>query len=200
MSGISGCLRISGWFSLVVVEQASEERPSSDRPNVFRWWAIRRRHAALPEQEIVERLVRSDRIVVRNERLHDVIEMPQPEAEEMVQAFTFERADPRLRVAVGHRRGDAWAYDLDAGDQEWGGSVFGASGRKADRWPARGGAAQDQRAGRKGRYQVVSRGGRDLRGRANLAGRRRKSARWATWWLIHSMTAATPWLEGSWVR
>jgi hypothetical protein len=43
MSGIPGFRRISGSFSVVVVEQASEERPSSDRPNVFRWWAISKR-------------------------------------------------------------------------------------------------------------------------------------------------------------
>jgi hypothetical protein len=35
--------------------------------------------------------------------LHDVVQMSQAEAEEVIEAFAFQGADPRLGIAVGNR-------------------------------------------------------------------------------------------------
>jgi hypothetical protein len=54
MSGIARFLRESCGFSLVVVEQAAEQRAAADRPDVIGWWGVGRWHVVLTQWHVAQ--------------------------------------------------------------------------------------------------------------------------------------------------
>ena len=60
-----------------------------------------------------KRLMRPMSIVKLRVGLHDVVEMDETEAIEVVQAFAFQRADPGLGECVGIRRFQRRLNDLN---------------------------------------------------------------------------------------
>ena len=78
-----------------------------DRADLLRWrfgctdgdWNIR--HGQRP---VVLALMRTELIVIADIGLHDVVEMTQAEAEEVIQILAFKRSDPRLREGIGDWR------------------------------------------------------------------------------------------------
>lgn len=55
-------------------------------------------------RSVVEPLVWPIRIIIHRVRLDDVVHVAEAEAEEVIQAFAFEAADPGFGIAVGDRR------------------------------------------------------------------------------------------------
>ncbi len=92
-----------------MLENSAEPLSADDLVAAFRWVIDLR-----PDTQrrfVLQTLVRAAAVVVVEVRRRDVIEMPQPEDNESVEAFTSNRADPTLdeRVLIRRPRG-GWLY------------------------------------------------------------------------------------------
>ena len=97
-----------------MVEQPREIVMPTQRPNILIDQASWQRPTALPKRHIAQRLVRPERVVIGNPRLHDMGEMAKIEAQELIETLLLEHADPRLSEGVGDRRKERCFGDLGA--------------------------------------------------------------------------------------
>jgi len=91
-----------------MVQQPAQPRLPFDSPDLLgdRGWFMRSdRYGRVIHRQrpVLLALVRANMIIELHVGLHDVVEVPQPEADEGVEALALEGADPRLGVAVGDR-------------------------------------------------------------------------------------------------
>jgi len=83
-----------------MVQQPTERRAATHRPDLA-VDRFRRRQSGQAQRDVAEGLMGPDRSVMGHVPLDDVIQMPEIEAEEVVEALPLQRADPRLREGVG---------------------------------------------------------------------------------------------------
>ena len=90
----------SGGVSVIVVEQATQYTRPTDVPK----WAIgfsRCSVTSMAQRHVALSLVGPRRVVVTRVALHDVVQMPQAETEEVIQALAFQVRDPGFGEAIG---------------------------------------------------------------------------------------------------
>src|SRR5690554_5756884 len=105
----------SSGFTMIMAEQAAEQLLAVDSADGA-GGRLGRRLPPVGQGYVAERLVGPQRVVVSHVRVHDVIEVAEAEAEEVVQGLAFEAADPRFGERVGDRRADRRLDDLLAAE------------------------------------------------------------------------------------
>lgn len=90
-----------------MLEQAAEFGPATDPADRLMPPHFPNRIRQLIEPAVPNTLMRPLLVVVIHERLHDVVDVPQAEAGEVVQAFPPNCCDPRLseRIGIGCHHG-----------------------------------------------------------------------------------------------
>ena len=103
LSGSARFSRESCSFPLVVVEQSAEVCVAADRTEfIIRRWGRGLPHSV--QLHVAQRLVRAQHIIIVRVDLYDVVQVPQAEAEELIQALSLQCPNPRFDEAVGDRR------------------------------------------------------------------------------------------------
>ncbi len=102
--------------TVVVLQHAAEFGSAADCANgVPDWLCGLSELRSLPKHSVAEALVRPIPVVVSHVGLHHVVEVPEAEAPEAIQALPSHRRDPRLGVGVGVRSHERRLDDPDPG-------------------------------------------------------------------------------------